>query len=219
MPKDDLITLSSPRSAAAEAFRTLRTNLLLSNPEKPISTLLVTSASAADGKSIALANLAVTFAQAGNNTILVDTDLRRPSQHDIWGVDNTRGLMSMMSEDTALSSPPLVATGVDNLLLLPSGAVPAVPADVLSHRRMSEIIGVLKARATFILFDAPPVLAATDTALLGAKVDGALLVVQSGSTRRDHVMQAKQTLERVHVRLLGSVLTNAPRDSASRRYQ
>lgn len=213
MANAKLITLNDPRSSAAEAFRSLRTNLMFTSVEHPIDTLLVTSAAVSEDKSLVLANLAVTFAQSGNKTILVDSDLRRPAQHDIWGVANDRGLTTMMLEDAAMSAPPLVQTEVNNLLLLPSGPLPPVPADVLSSQRMSDVIGVLKARAHYILFDSPPVLAATDAALLGAKLDGVLLVVRVGATRRDQTARAKQALERVHVRVLGAVMTNAPRES------
>lgn len=119
----------------------------------------------------------------------------------------------MIFEDGAMATPPLVETEVPNLSVLPSGALPPVPADVLSSQRMTEVIGVLKARAHYILFDAPPVLAATDAALLGAKLDGVLLVVRVGATRRDQAARARQALERVHVRVLGAVMTNAPRES------
>lgn len=213
MANTKLITLSDPRSSAAEAFRALRTNLMFTSVERPISTMLVTAAAHGDDKSLVLANLAVTFAQSGNKTILVDSDLRRPVQHDIWGVGNERGLTTMIFEDGAMATPPLVETEVPNLSVLPSGALPPVPADVLSSQRMTEVIGVLKARAHYILFDAPPVLAATDAALLGAKLDGVLLVVRVGATRRDQAARARQALERVHVRVLGAVMTNAPRES------
>lgn len=213
MANAKLVTLTDPRSAAAEAFRTLRTNLMFTSVEHPIDTLLVTSAANSEDKSLVLANLAVTFAQGGNKTILVDSDLRRPAQHDIWGVSNERGLTTMILEEGAMASPPLVQTEVANLMLLPSGTLPPVPADVLSSQRMTDVIGVLKARAHYILFDAPPVLAATDAALLGAKLDGVVLVVRVGATRRDQTARARQALERVHVRVLGAVMTNAPRES------
>ena len=212
MNTPNLITLTDPRSAAAEAYRTLRTNLMFSSVEHPIQTLLVTSAVDSEGKSDALANLAVTFAQAGNKTILVDADMRRPSQHDIWGVKN-RGLTTMMIDDAAMSNPPLVETGVENLLILPAGEEPPNPADLLSSKRMIEVIGVLKARAAYVLFDSPPILAATDAALLGVKVDGALLVIKAGHSRRDQTNRARAALEQVNVRVVGAVLTNAPRES------
>ncbi len=213
MPNAKLITLTDPRSAAAEAFRSLRTNLMFTSVEHPIDTLLVTSAANGDDKSLVLANLAVTFAQSGNRTILVDSDLRRPAQHDIWGIPNERGLTTMILEDGAMATPPLVQTEIPNLQILPSGILPPVPADVLSSQRMGEVIGVLKARAHYILFDAPPVLTATDAAVLGAKLDGVVLVVRVGDTRRDQAARARQALERVHVRILGAVMTNAPRES------
>jgi capsular exopolysaccharide synthesis family protein len=212
MPNIKLVTLNEPRSAAAEAFRTLRTNLIFSSVDRPIHTLLVTSTAEADDKSAALANLAVTFAQSGHKTILVDSDLRNPQQHEIWGIDNGRGLTTMMNEAAALSSPPLAETEVENLSVVTAGPLPQVPADLLSSQRMNEIIGVLKARADYVLFDGPPVLAASDSLLLGGKVDGVLLVIRAGRTRRDHAARARQALERVHVRLVGSVLTNAPRE-------
>ncbi|HLV36412.1 MAG TPA: CpsD/CapB family tyrosine-protein kinase [Spirillospora sp.] len=218
MATQKLITLIEPRSAAAEAYRALRTNLMFSSIEKPISTLLVSSPAESEGKSTVLANLAVTFAQGGHKTILVDCDLRKPAQHDIWGIPNERGLTTMMLEATALSTPPLVDVGVENLQVLPSGPLPQVPADILGSQRMTEIIGVLKARASYVLFDSPPVLAVTDAALLSAKLDGVLLVVRAGHTRREHAVRAKEALERVHARIIGAVLSNAPRENATGYY-
>ncbi len=214
MANINLITLTNPRSEAAEAFRTLRTNLMFSSIEKPLSTLLVTSASDSDDKSLAVANLAVTFAQSGNKTILVDCDLRKPAQHTIWGINNERGLTTMITEDPAMSSPPLVETEVQNLSILPTGPLPPVPSDVLSNQRMNDIIGVLKARANYILFDSPPILAASDAALLSTKLDGVLIIVQAGHTRRDHVEKAKHAIEQVHAHIVGVVLTNAPREAS-----
>ena len=208
----DLITLTDPRSPAAEAYRTLRTNLTFAALDKPIETLLVTSAAPDEDKSIVLANLAVAMAQGERRTILVDADLRRPSLHEIFGVANDRGLTSMIVEEAALDAPPLIESGVDNLWLIPSGPLPPNPADILGSRRMEEAIAKLKARADIVLFDAPPVVAVTDGAVLGTKVDGVLLVVCAGRTRREHAQRARELLERVHVRIVGAVLNDAPRD-------
>jgi len=215
LAKATLITLTDPRSAAAEAYRSLRTNLMFASVERPLETLLITSSAQSEDKSVVLANLAVTFAQAGNKTIIVDADLRRPTQHELWGISNERGLTDMILQDSAMSSPPLSATDIPNLSVLPSGKLPPVPSDVLSSAKMSEVIGVLRARAHYILFDAPPILVAADAALLGAKVDGVVLAMRVGTTRRDQAARAKQTLERVHVRLLGVALTNSPRENVS----
>ncbi|KXK21299.1 MAG: exopolysaccharide tyrosine-protein kinase [Chloroflexi bacterium OLB15] len=211
MANAKLITLTDPRSSAAEAFRTLRTNLIFSGVERTLTTLVITSAKNDDDKSETIANLAVTFAQSGSKTILVDGDLRNPAQHTVWGVKNDRGLTTMMLEPEAMANPPLVQTEVENLALLPSGALPPVPSDLFSSQRMSEVLGVLKARANYVIFDAPPVLSASDAALLASRLDGILLVVKTGSTRRDQVARARDELNRIHARLLGAVLTNASR--------
>jgi capsular exopolysaccharide synthesis family protein len=209
----NLIILTDPRSAAAEAYRTLRTNLMFSGVERAVSTLLVTSSAASEDKSVLLANLAVTFAQAGNPTIIVDADLRRPAQHTLWNVSNERGLTTMILDPQAFANPPLQPTAVPNLSILPTGALPPIPADVLSSQRFIEVIAALKTRAPFILFDSPPVLAVSDAALLSTRLDGVVLAVRAGTSRRDHVARARQALERVGARLLGAVLTNAPREN------
>jgi non-specific protein-tyrosine kinase len=211
-----LVTLSDPRSPAAEAFRTLRTNLMLSGLERPLSTLLVTSAAPDEGKSTTLANLAVTMAQGGRKTILVDCDLRHPHLHELFGVAGEPGLSNVILDK--LDEPPLVATGIDGLLLLPAGHLPPNPADLLGSRQMDRIIASLKAQADIVLFDAPPVIAVTDAALLASKLDGALLVVSAGRTRRDDAQQAKALLERIHVHLVGTVLTNATVDRRLKSY-
>ncbi len=127
----NLITLTNPRSQSAEAFRTLRTNLTFSSLENPLTTLLVTSPSddgdVKSGKSITLANLAVTFAQGGKTTILVDCDLRRPAQHELWNVKNDRGLSEFIQEG---GDPVLQSVGVEGLSLLTSGGMPPAPADL-----------------------------------------------------------------------------------------
>jgi non-specific protein-tyrosine kinase len=211
MTNAKLVTLTAPLSPAAEAYRTLRTNLVFSSVDNPIHTLVVTSPAAGAGKSVTAANLAVTLAQGGRPTVLVDCDLRKPSQHALWGIDNARGITTMMLDDAALDAPPLVEVGVDGLAVLPSGALPPNPADLLGSQRMEAAIARLREQADVLVFDTPPVLAVTDAALLGAKVDGVLLVVRSGRSRRDEAARAKEALARVGGRLVGAVLSNAPR--------
>lgn len=211
-----LVTLTDPRSLAAEAFRTLRTNLIFSGMDRPLSTLLVTSPAAEEGKSTTLANLAVAMAQGGRSTILVDCDLRRPCLHEIFGVPPAPGLSEALLNK--LEAPALLPTAVEGLSLLPAGEPPPSPADLLSSRRMESLIANLKSRADFVLFDAPPVVAVTDAALLAALLDGVLLVVSAGHTRREHAQQAKALLEKIHVRIVGTVLTNAAVDRRLQSY-
>lgn len=217
MTQRPLIMLTDPRSPAAEAYRTLRTNLTFAGLDQPLEVLVVTSPAPEEEKSVAVANLAVTMAQGERRTILVDADLRRPRLHEIFGVSSDRGLTTMFVDPEARANPPLVDVGVENLWFLPSGPLPPNPADLLGSRRMDEVLAALRARADFLLFDAPPVLAVTDAAVLGRKADGVLLVMTAGRTRRDHALQAKELLERAHVRLVGVVLTNVP-VSWTRRY-
>lgn len=210
MTQANLITLTTPRAQASEAYRALRTNLTFSGLEDPLHTLVVTSPAPEEGKSTTLANLAVTFAQSGKKTVIVDCDLRHPSQHTIWGVAQQPGLTDMMLE--GLKKLPLVGVGVENLSLLPSGSLPPNPADLLGSQYMDTVIKQLKGEADVVLFDAPPVIAVTDATLLATKLDGVLLVFRAGGTRRDHAERAKELLERVNARLVGAVLTNAQVD-------
>jgi capsular exopolysaccharide synthesis family protein len=208
----NLITLTDPRSPASEAYRTLRTNLSFYSLDEPIRTLVVTSPTANEGKSVTIANLAVTTAQGGRRTILVDCDLRRPSLHSIFGVNNDAGLTTMILDETATSS--LQPTSVENLSLLTSGPLPPNPADLLGSRHVERVLEQLLEEADIVLLDAPPVLGFTDAAVLGARVDGVLLVLRAGKTKREHAERAKVQLERANVRIIGVTLTDAPEDSS-----
>jgi len=218
VPSDLLVTISSPRSPAAEAYRALRTNLQFISPDKPLRTLLVTSPGPEEGKSTMLANLAVAIAQGEKRVILVDCDLRRPSLHKLFGLPQQRGLTTMVLEDQALGNPPLQETGIPGLWLLASGDLPPSPSDLLGSQRMDRILAALREKADLVLIDAPPVMAVSDAAILATKVDGVLLVVASGHTKRDNVQAAKAKLEKVNARLVGAVLTNAPLDASMQRY-
>lgn len=211
-----LITIQDPRSPVSEAYRTLRTNLSFYSLDRPLRSLVVTSPAAGEGKSTVAANLAVTMAQSGRRTILVDCDLRRPTLHELFDLPAEPGFTNLVLEQ--VSEPPLQPTGVENLWLLAGGPKPPNPADLLGAERVDHIIALLSSKADIVLFDAPPVVAVTDAAILGAKVDGILLVIQAGKTRRDHSERAKELLDKAKVRIVGVTLTNAPKDSAIGEY-
>jgi capsular exopolysaccharide synthesis family protein len=204
----ELITISEPRSPISEAYRALRTNLDFAGLDQALQTLVVTSAGVGEGKSTTLANLAVVSAQAGRKVILVDADLRRPTLHQIFGLNNETGLTTAMIDDQTLASPPLQQTPVEGLSVLTSGPLPANPADLMGSRRMEEVIAALLEQADQILFDTPPIVAVTDAAVLATKVDGVLLIVSAGKTRREYARLAVQRLEQINARLVGTVLTN-----------
>ncbi|MCD6290708.1 MAG: CpsD/CapB family tyrosine-protein kinase [Anaerolineae bacterium] len=214
----DLITITEPRSPAAEAYRSLRTNLEFSSLDHPLRTLLVTSPGPDEGKSTTLANLAVTTAQTGRRVIVVDCDLRRPHQHEIFGVTNGEGVTTMVRDEGALARPPLQETEVQGLWVLPSGPTPPNPAELLASQRMTQVIERLAEQADLVLFDAPPVVAVTDAAVLASKLDGVLLVINAGSTKRELAQRAKEILDRVNARLIGAVLNNVVLDSALHSY-
>lgn len=207
-----LITLTDPQSPISEAYRTLRTNLSFYSLDAPLRSLVVTSPAVGEDKGESIANLAVTMAQSGRKTLLVDCDLRRPVLHEFFGLSNDDGLTNMILNDA--DRPPLQETSVENLSLLASGPKPPNPADLLGSKKVDQLIINMTEQFDFVLFNAPPVVAVTDATILGAKVDGVLLVITAGKTRRDHAEKAKEMLEQAHVRVVGVALTNAPKDSS-----
>lgn len=207
-----LITITDPRSPVSEAYRSLRTNLSFYSLDNPIRSLVVTSPAPDEGKSTTVANLAVTMAQSGRKTILVDCDLRRPSLHSFFNLTNDSGITTAILRDN--TNPTLQETGIDNLLLLSSGPKPPNPADLLGSRQIDRILEQLLTEADIILIDAPPVIGVTDAVVLGAKVDGVLLVVSAGKTRREQAERAKERLEQARVKIIGATLTNAPKETA-----
>ena len=220
-----LVALTDPRSAAAEAYRTLRTNIMFASPDKPVHTILATSTSPEDGKSTTIANLAVTFAQAGSPTVLVDADLRRPHLHRLFGLPDEQGLTTLIadlarSESTqhAHTKLPLQDTPVPNLKLLAGGPVPPNPAELLASQRMAEVLALLRGQFEYVLIDTPPIIAVTDAAVLAPRVDGVILVVNAGKTRRDLAIKARDLLRQVNANILGVVLNNARVDKSAYAY-
>jgi capsular exopolysaccharide synthesis family protein len=218
-----LVAYSEPKSAAAEAYRTLRTNIQFASPDRPVHTVLATSTSPDDGKSTTIANLAITFATSGSNTVLVDADLRRPHLHQIFGLSNDTGLTTWVSEVSRAANPatvklPLQETQVPNLRVLTSGPVPPNPAEILASQRMADMLSLLKNSAEYVLVDTPPIIAVTDAAVLAPRVDGVLLVINAGKTKRDLALKARDLLRQVNAHLLGVVLNNATIDKSAYEY-
>lgn len=218
MVDDQIITLTDPRSSVAEAYRTLRTNIEFSSIDAPLRTLLVTSSAPDEGKSVTLANLAVAMADGDQRVIAVDADLRRPSLHLLFSLENERGFSTMFREESAFEQPPLQEVAGTSLQVLTSGPLPPIPSQILNSKKMDAVLAQLTGLADVVLFDAPPLIAVSDASLLASKVDGVLLVVKAGTTKREHVLAAKDRLEKVNARLVGSVLANAPLDTSLQRY-
>ena len=200
-----LVTEQPTRSALAEAFRAIRTNLQFASPDNPIHTLLVTSAIPGEGKSTVTANLGIAMAQMGIRTLLVDTDLRKPVLRRVFGLEQESGFSDFMADRISLEEA-LCATGVENLTLLPAGSLPPNPSELLGSKKMESLIDRLKQDYQLVIFDSPPAIGVTDAAILGSKLDGAVLIVRTGKTDRAAMLRAKEILERVRTNVLGVIL-------------
>ncbi|MCX7789011.1 MAG: polysaccharide biosynthesis tyrosine autokinase [Chloroflexaceae bacterium] len=211
------IVLRDGLSPVAETYRRLRVHIEHAAAQRPIRTLLVTSATDGEGKSTTLANLAVVLAEAGKRVILVDADLRKPTLHTFFQQPNTRGVTTALQSDAASLASHLVPTGVANLELLPSGPLPPNPAEVVGSSGMAGLIERLKDHADIVLFDSPALLAVVDPITLARLCDATLLVVRSGSLRGPALVSAIDQLAQFEIEPLGVVL-NAHKESPTPSY-
>jgi capsular exopolysaccharide synthesis family protein len=200
-----LITHLDPKSPVSEAYRTLRTNLQFSKIEGNIKSMLITSSGPKEGKSTTSANLAIAIAQSGKKVVLIDADLRRPVVHSIFGMDKAGGVTNYLMNDISYEKM-IKKTIMENLSIISSGVLPPNPSELISSKRMEELIERLKKDFDMVIFDTPPVIAVTDAAILSTKVDGSLLVVSAGQTNVDAVIRAKSLLDNVNARILGALL-------------
>jgi len=203
-----IISAEHAPPSVSEAYRTLRTNLRFASLDVPLTTLLITSASPGEGKSVTAANLAVVMAQSDRSVIIVDGDLRRPVQHMIFRVPNNEGLTSALLQGNPGTVSYLQATGIENLRVVTSGPLPPFSSELLGSQRMADLIEHLKSLADVIIFDSPPCLAVTDAAVLSTQVDGVLMVVNARGTRRGTAEQGLESLKKVGGNVVGAVLNH-----------
>ena len=201
-----LMPIKQPRSPVAEAYRMLRTNLQFSDIDHPRRVLLMTSCGPLEGKSVTAANLSIVMAQSGKRVILVDADLRRPMQHKVFELEDAFGLTTILLNPSMPLDDVLQATSVPNLRVLTCGPIPPDPSELLSSKRMADVITTLRQEADIVIFDTPPALVVTDASALSTRADGVLLVVQAGRTRRTAAKQAKEALVAVGANIVGVVL-------------
>lgn len=213
---DELAAVSEPLSPVSEAFRMLRTNIRYSGVDEPIRTLLVTSAGPTEGKSITVANLGVAMAQGGLKVVAVDADLRRPRLHKLFRLRVQGGLTGSLLEGTMDGR--LQPSEVEGLVVLPSGALPPNPVDLLGSKRLQELLQVMAQHMDMVLIDSPPVLPVADAVVLAQLVDGVLLVLDAGETRRDVAQRAVESLRQVDANLIGVVLNRVPSRRGSGYY-
>ena len=204
--KRSLITSSNPKSPISEQYRTIRTNIEFSMVDRKLKTLVCTSANPHEGKSTTIANLAVTFAQQGKKTLFIDTDLRKPTVHYAFRVENRYGLTSVLTKRVMPEQAIIASLRDDNLHILPSGPIPPNPSELLSSKTMKELIAQFSSYYDMILFDAPPLLAVTDAQILANLCDGIILVIKSHQTEKESVIKAKELLDQVNAHIVGTVL-------------
>ncbi|BAC14856.1 CpsD/CapB family tyrosine-protein kinase [Oceanobacillus iheyensis] len=212
-----LITKINPRSPISEQYRTIRTNLQFASVDSDLRSILLTSAGPSEGKSMTTANLAIVYAQQGKRVLLVDADLRKPTIHYTFRLDNLRGLSNILVGETSLRDA-VESSDVENLDLISCGPIPPNPSELLGSKRMQFFIEEAKQSYDIVIFDMPPVLAVTDAQVMSNFVDGTILVVRSKQTENDAANRAMEALQSVNANVLGAVLNDRDKKDANYYY-
>lgn len=202
-----LVTQVNPKSIVSEQFRTVRTNINFSMPDKDLKTLLFTSANPGEGKSTSAANVAIVFAQEGKKVLLIDADMRKPTMHYTFHTTNSTGLSNLLTRKWELQDV-VVETDIEGLHLITCGPIPPNPAELIGSQTMGALIDELQEEYDLVIFDAPPLLSVTDAQILSNRCDGTILVINSGTTEKDAVVKAKEALVSSKANILGTLLNN-----------
>jgi capsular exopolysaccharide synthesis family protein len=209
--RSELLIRADSRSSLAEAYRQLRTSVLLSTAGHAPKTLLVTSSVPSEGKTTTAVNTAISLSQTGAKVLVIDGDMRRPRLHNIFEIENRQGLSTILSSEFGEAEILSMITQHEdgNLYLLTSGPVPPNPAELIGSEQMRRLIETLEDNFTHIVIDSPPIASFTDGVLIAAMVDGVLLVVHAGKSSRGIVRRSRQLLQEVGAKIFGVVLNNA----------
>lgn len=221
--KKELLTFKDPKSPISEIFRSLRTNIQFMCSDKDLKTILITSTVSGEGKSLVTANLAITFAQAGKKVILVDADMRKGRQHQIFNILQKPGLSNYLSNiiEKAEDAKPkskntkkldiyIKSTDIENLWLIPAGNVPPNPSELLMNERMNELIKKLKKDYDIIIFDGTPSLLVTDAIVLSRMIDSTIIVTSYKETKMENLKKVKRDIQNVGGKIAGIVLNKMP---------
>ncbi len=204
-----IVAFYDPISPVTEQYRSLRTNIQSIKSEKPIKTITITSSTHSEGKTITAINLAISMAHDLNkkSILLIDADLRRSKISKYLGINAEAGLSDVVSNGTNLDDV-LLNIGVENLTILPAGKIPRNPAEILGSTKMKNLIGALRSKYDYIIFDTPPIIPVTDAGLLGAQTDGVIMVIKAGRTQKGVTAHSESILKQAQAKLLGYILTN-----------
>ncbi|PTJ44681.1 polysaccharide biosynthesis tyrosine autokinase [Mammaliicoccus sciuri] len=212
-----LITIEKSKSVISEKFRGIRTNILFSTAENDVQTIVFTSEKPTAGKSTISANVAITYAQAGYKTLLVDGDMRKPSQHYLFNTDNMDGFSNLIINKTDYNKA-IHKTDIVNLELLTSGPIPPNPSELIGSEKSLEVFEYLRSEYDFIIIDTPPVNTVTDAQLFSEIAKYVVYVVDVQKNDRNAIKKGKELIEKAGAKILGVVLNKAPEDKSSSYY-
>lgn len=212
-----LFTYDKPKSTLSEKFRGIRSNIMFSHADKEVNSLLITSEKPSSGKSTISANIAVTYAQAGYKTLLIDGDMRKPTQHYFFDIDNNSGLSSL-TINKATYSEAIKETKVDNLGILTAGPNPPNPSELSASNNFKEIYNELLEHYDFIVIDTPPINTVTDAQIYAQTIGNCALVIDAEKNNRNEVKKAKDLITKSGGKLLGAILNKMPLDKSSSYY-
>ncbi|AET70581.1 capsular exopolysaccharide biosynthesis protein [Desulfosporosinus orientis DSM 765] len=203
-----LITHEQTKSPISEAYRTLRTNVQFTSIDTKTKRIMVTSSGPREGKSTTVANLAVSMAQSGKSVLVIDADLRNPTQHKLFELENFEGLSNFLVQDDQ-DKDFIRETAVPRVKVLTGGPIPPNPAELVGSQRMKRLIEEVSELYDVVLIDTPPIIAVTDAAVLAQEVDGVILVLASGEVNKEYAQRAKDQLDKVGAKILGAVINKA----------
>lgn len=203
-----LITFEQSKSPISEAYRTLRTNVQFTGVDSKTKKIMITSSGPREGKSTTVANLAVSISQSGKSVLVIDADMRNPTQHKLFGLSNAEGLSSSLVQDQGFLTY-IRETAIPGVSVLAGGPIPPNPAELVGSKRMKSLIEEVSAQFDVVLIDTPPIIAVTDAAIIAQEVDGVILVLAAGEVNKDFAQRAKEQLDKVGAKILGAVLNKA----------
>lgn len=213
-----IVVSDNPTSIVSEQFRTIRTNIQFSMVDQNLKTISVTSATPSAGKTTVASNLAGAFAAQDKRVLLVDTDMRKPTVHQVFQAQNHPGLTNLLTNRSLTLEDVVRDSYVEGLDFITCGIIPPNPSELINSNRMGELIQEMESSYDLVIFDNPPLLAVTDAQIMATKVDGTIVVVPQGEVKKDELDQTAELLEKVNANVLGSVLNKVDADSDTYYY-
>ncbi|WP_410537522.1 polysaccharide biosynthesis tyrosine autokinase [Staphylococcus aureus] len=212
-----LIVHEQPKSPISEKFRGIRSNIMFANPDSAVQSIVITSEAPGAGKSTIAANLAVAYAQAGYKTLIVDGDMRKPTQHYIFNLPNNEGLSSLLLNWSTYQDS-IISTEIQDLDVLTSGPIPPNPSELITSRAFANLYDTLLMNYNYVIIDTPPVNTVTDAQLFSKFTGNVVYVVNSENNNKDEVKKGKELIEATGAKLLGVVLNRMPKDKSASYY-